>query len=120
MKESLRRAGMSSARSDESKEEFMSDIRQDRSEQFKKPLDERGNPHGGHGRRVEHDIAEQFETHTGNPLGQPGAGTSGDVVSGDMPARADMQRGQHARKGQAQSPRELNPNQPEKKREGHR
>jgi hypothetical protein len=37
-----------------------------------------------------------------------------------MPAQADMQRGQHARKGQAQSPRELNPNQPEKKREGHR
>ena len=97
----------------------MSDIRQDRSEQFKKPLDERGNPHGGHGRRVENDIAEQFETQTGNLTGSPGADTSGNAISGDMPGQTDLQREQHARKGQAQSPRELNLNQPERKREGH-
>ncbi len=98
----------------------MSDIRQDRSDEFKKPIEERGNPHGGRGRRAEQDIAEQFETQTGHPLGEAGPNTSGDQVSGDMPGNTDLQREQHARKGQAQSPRELNLNQPEKKREGHR
>jgi hypothetical protein len=34
----------------------------------------------------------------------------------DMPRNTDMQREQHARKGQAQSPRELTLNQPEKKK----
>ena len=97
----------------------MSDIRRDRSEQFKKPLDERGNPHGGHGRRAENDIAEQFETQAGNPTGNSGSATTGGAISGDMPGQTDLQREQHARKGQAQSPRELNLNQPEKKREGH-
>ena len=47
----------------------MTDYRQDRSDTFKKPLVERGNPHGGHGRRAQSKLAEQFETQTGRPLG---------------------------------------------------
>jgi hypothetical protein len=98
----------------------MSDIRQDRSDEFKKPLDERGNPHGGHSRREEEEIADQFETQTGHPLGEGSSTTSSTQVPGDMPPNTDRQRDQHTRKGQAQSPRELNLNQPEKKRDGHR
>jgi hypothetical protein len=99
----------------------MSDFRQDRSEKFKQPITERGNPHGGHGRRAEHDIAEQFETQTGHPLGERAAGAApGERPPTDAPRDTDLQRGQHARKGQAESPRELNLDQPEKKREGHR
>jgi len=101
-------------------EEMMTDHRQDRSEKFKQPLDERGNPHGGHGRRAEHDIAEHFETQTGHPLGEGSSTTPSNEMPADMPPNTDLQRDQHARKGQAQSPRELNLNQPEKKREGHR
>ena len=97
----------------------MSDMRQDRSEEFKKPLDERGNPHGGHGRRAENDIAEQFETQTGHPLGAGSSTTPGNEMPVDMPPSTDREHDQHTRKGQAQSPRELNLNQPEKKREWH-
>jgi len=99
----------------------MSDFRQDRSDEFKKPLTERGNPHGGRGRRAEAHMAEQFETQTGHPLGeQPGEAPSGERAPTEMPRDTDLQRGQHARKGQAESPRELNLNQPEKHREGRR
>jgi hypothetical protein len=98
----------------------MTDFRQDRSEKFKDQLDERGNPHGGHGRRAEKDLEEHFETQTGHPLGESGGVVSGDRMPNNMPGQTDLQRDQHARKGQAQSPRELNLNQPEKKREGHR
>lgn len=98
----------------------MSDIRQNRSDEFKRPTKERVNPHGGRGRRAEGDIAEQFETQTGHPLGASRPDTSADRVSNDMPGNTEAQREQHARKGQAQSPRELSHNQPEKKREGHR
>ena len=98
----------------------MTDFRQDRSDKFKDELDERGNPHGGHGRRAQKDFEEQFETQTGHPLGESGTDTSGDRMPEDMPRQTDPARDQHARKGQAQSPRELNLNQPEKKREGHR
>ncbi len=97
----------------------MTDFRQDRSDKFKQPLEERGNPHGGHGRRAERNIAEQFETQTGHPLGENSSNQRGDQLAGDLPPNTDLTRGQHARKGQAQSPRELNLNQPEKKKEGH-
>ena len=90
----------------------MTDDRQDRSDKFKKPSAQRGNPHGGRGRRAQNKLAEQFETQTGRPLGG-GAETSGRGVPVDSPR---LQRGQHARKGQAESPRELNLNQPERKR----
>ena len=93
----------------------MTDYRQDRSDKFKKPLAERGNPHGGRGRRAQSKLAEQFETQTGRPLGS-GAETSGRRAPSDTAPDTDHQRGQHARKGQAQSPRELNVNQPEKKK----
>ena len=93
----------------------MTDYRKDRSDKFKQPLAERGNPHGGRGRRAQKKLAEQFETQTGRPLGG-GPETSGRRMSADMPKRTDAQRGQHARKGQAESPRELNLNQPERKR----
>src|SRR5215211_5971881 len=99
----------------------MSDFRQDRSDKLKEQLDERGNPHGGRGRRAEKDLAEHFETQTGHPLGESRSDdTSGNRMPENMPGQTDLQREQHARKGQAQSPRELNLNQPEKKREGHR
>jgi hypothetical protein len=97
----------------------MSDSRPDRSEKFKHKPDERGNPHGGHGRSAEHDVAEEFETATGHPPGDGSSGTPSDKMPLDMPGDTDLQHDQHARKGQAQSPRELNLNQPEKKREGH-
>ena len=93
----------------------MTDYRKDRSDKFKKPIAERGNPHGGHGRRAQRKLAEQFETQTGRPLGG-GPATSGRSMSADMPKNKEVQRGQHARKGQAESPRELNLNQPERKR----
>jgi len=98
----------------------MSDNRQDRSEEFKGPLSERGNSHGGHGRRAEKEIAEEFETQTGHPLGAGSSTNPGNEMPVDMPANTELQHGQHARKGQAESPRELNLNQPERKREGHR
>lgn len=95
----------------------MSDFRKDRSEQFKKPFPERGNPHGGHGRRARQKIEEQFETQTGHPLGEAPAGSPpGGQIPDDLPRATDLQRGQHARKGQAESPRELNLNQPERGR----
>jgi hypothetical protein len=98
----------------------MTDFRQDKSDKFKQQLNERGNPHGGRGRRAENNIAEQFETQTGHPLGEQSSNQRGDQLTGDLPPNTDLQRDQHARKGQAQSPRELNPNQPEKNKEGHR
>lgn len=98
----------------------MTDYRQDRSDKFKQPIDERGNPHGGHGRRAARDIAEQFETQTGHPLGEQSSTMGEHELGGDMrPSETDPTGVQHTRKGQAQSPRELNLNQPEKKREGH-
>jgi hypothetical protein len=98
----------------------MTDFRQDRSNRFKQQLEERGNPHGGRGRRAENNIAEQFETQTGHPLGKNASEQRGDKLAGDLPPNTDLTRDQHARKGQAQSPRELTLNQPEKKvkREG--
>lgn len=98
----------------------MTDYRQVRGDKFKQPIDERGNPHGGHGRRAEHDIAEQFETQTGHLLGDQSAAIGADDLGGDTrPSDTDPTGVQHTRKGQAQSPRELNLNQPEKKRDGH-
>jgi hypothetical protein len=97
----------------------MTDHRQDRSDKFKGPYPERGNPHGGHGRRAERNMEEEFETQTGHPLGENASDQRGDQLAGDLPPNTDLTRGQHARKGQAQSPRELNLNQPEKKKEGH-
>ena len=93
----------------------MTDYRKDRSDEFKKPNVERGNPHGGRGRRAQNKLAEQFETHTGRPLGA-GPDTSGRRMPADTPRNTDLQRGQHARKGQAESPRELNLNQPPKRK----
>ena len=93
----------------------MTDYRQDRSEKFTKASAERGNPHGGHGRRAQSKLEEQFETQTGHPLGG-GAPESSRRNREHAPRKADLSRGQHARKGQAESPRELNLNQPERKR----
>ena len=97
----------------------MTDYRKDRSDKFKKPIAERGNPHGGHGRRAQRKLEEQFETQTGRPLGS-GSATSGRSMSAGTAKSTDVQRGQHARKGQAESPRELNFNQPERKRKRSR
>lgn len=93
----------------------MTDFRQSKSDRFKKTLNERGNPHGGRGRRAQRDLAEQFETQTGHPLGMQ-ASRPGNRVAGDIPRGTDLTRDQHSRKGQAESPRELSLNQPEKKK----
>lgn len=99
----------------------MTDFRQDRSDEFKKPFAERGNPHSGRGRRARANMAEQFETQTGHPLGElPAKAPSGKRTPAEGPRDTDLQRGQHARKGQAESPRELNLNQPRKRRGGRR
>ena len=97
----------------------MADFRQQKSKQFSKPLTERGNPHGGRGRRASEDIAEQFETQTGRELGERGA-SPGAGGAHEKRTRGGLERGQHARTGQAESPRELTLNQPEKKRRGNR
>lgn len=93
----------------------MTDYRKDRSDKFKKPIAERGNPHGGRGRRAQSKLAEQFETQTGRPLGE-GADASGSRGPAATSRGTNLQHGQHARKGQAESPRELNLNQPERKK----
>jgi len=68
------------------------------------------------------EIEEQIETRSGHPTsaGQDAesAGTGRDL--GAEFFGASPRANQHARKGQAESPRELTQNQPEKKREGHR
>ena len=97
----------------------MTDMRQDRSDKFKNPPAEGASAHGGKGRGAEREIAEQFETETGHPPGGTASDGRGDILPGDLPPDTEVHHGQHARKGQAESPRELNLNQPEKKREGH-
>lgn len=96
----------------------MTDDRKTRSKKFKEPFPERGNPHGGHGRRAQRKLEEQFESQTGHPLGERSSNQRGDKFVGDLPPNTDLTRDQHSRKGQAQSPREENLNQPEKKRKG--
>ena len=89
----------------------MADFRQRKSKQFSKPLTERGNPHGGRGRRASENIAEQFETQTGRELGERGASARAGSAD-DKRTRGGLERGQHARTGQAESPRELTLSQP--------
>lgn len=66
------------------------------------------------GNRAGEEIERAVLEGSGHPSGGP-AGGRGDQLAGDMPGNTDPQLGQHTRKGQAQSPRELTPNQPEKK-----
>ena len=66
--------------------------------------------------RAARDIAEKMEEGAGHPVGTRSASQPGSEMPVDMPRNTDMQREQHARKGQAQSPRELTLNQPEKKK----
>jgi hypothetical protein len=60
------------------------------------------------------EIEQAYVEGTGHPSGGR-SGAGGDQMPVDMPGNTDPQREQHTRKGQAQSPRELNINQPEKK-----
>jgi len=69
----------------------------------------------GRGNRAIEQIEKAHVESTGHPSGGA-AGGRGDVLPGDLPPNTDPQREQHARKGQAQSPRELTHNEPEKKR----
>lgn len=77
------------------------------------------------GQNAAREIEEQIETRSGHPTSS-GRDDSGAAAAGGRNPDADEMLGvapranQHARKGQAESPRELTPNQPEKKREGHR
>jgi hypothetical protein len=73
----------------------------------------------GSGANTAREIEEQIETRVGHPTGDQGGSADESRMREE---RADEFLGvsprshQHARKGQAESPRELNPNQPEKKR----
>lgn len=96
----------------------MTDMRQDRSDKFKNPPAEDRTAESGHGRTAEREIEKEFETQTGHPPGGSSSEGRDEVLPGDLPPNT-AHHGQHARKGQAESPRELNINQPEKKREGH-
>jgi hypothetical protein len=69
---------------------------------------------GGRGNLKGDDVEQSVIEEVGHPTGGQGGGR-GDVLQGDMPANTDPQREQHTRKGQAQSPRELNHNEPVKK-----
>ena len=66
------------------------------------------------GNRRGDEIEEAYLESTGHPSGGRSE-ARGDRMPADMPGNTDPQREQHTRKGQAQSPRELTPNQPEKK-----
>ncbi|HEY4307550.1 MAG TPA: hypothetical protein VGM82_23955 [Gemmatimonadaceae bacterium] len=69
--------------------------------------------HPAHGRGAEKEIAHEIETATGHPPREASDAQSGQMPV-DMPPSTEAHE-QHSRKGQAESPRELNPNQPEKK-----
>lgn len=79
----------------------------------------------GGGRNVARDIEREVETRSGHPT----SGTEGQQADGSNRTNeetADEFLGvsprshQHARKGQAESPRELNLNQPERKHDKNR
>lgn len=82
----------------------------DADDRARQRLNERGNTHGGRGRRAEHDIADGSRDERG---GAPGVEPDALI---SHPRIDDMTHDQHARKGQAESPRELTLNQPEKKK----
>ena len=68
----------------------------------------------GQGDQNADDIERAIVEGAGHPTGGAGGGR-GDQMQADMPGNTDPQREQHTRKGQAQSPRELTHNEPEKK-----
>lgn len=68
-----------------------------------------------HDRDLANEIGDEYESTTGHPMGSRSPTKPGDEMPVDMPPNTE--REQHTRKGQAQSPRELTHNEPEKKRE---
>jgi hypothetical protein len=77
------------------------------------------------GQNTAREIEDQIETRSGHPTSsgqeEAGAGSAGtrDAMADELLGVSPRSH-QHSRKGQAESPRELTTNQPEKKREGHR
>lgn len=78
----------------------------------------------GKGSNAARQVEREIETRVGHPTSVPPEDLPESTAARE--AQADELLGvaprshQHARKGQAESPREVNINQPEKKREGHR
>jgi hypothetical protein len=68
-------------------------------------------------RDLARDSHHETEPHTMEELAHPGRDP--DMPQEERSTGPDMEHGQHARKGQAESSRELTPNQPERKKEGH-
>jgi hypothetical protein len=68
----------------------------------------------GRGDLTADQLEESVIEKAGHPTGGQHGGR-GDMLQADMPANTDPQREQHTRKGQAQSPREMNHNEPVKK-----
>jgi hypothetical protein len=79
----------------------------------------------GTGKNAAREIEEQVETRTGHPTSRPHDEASAETGETRENLAAEFlgvspRSHQHARKGQAESPRELNLNQPEKKRDNDR
>lgn len=74
----------------------------------------------GQGTGAGRAIGEELESGAGHPVGGRNAQSSDRAMPEHMPPSTDTEHWQKDRKGQAQSPRELNLDQPEKKKEGHR
>jgi hypothetical protein len=74
------------------------------------------------GRNTEREIAGEYERRMGHPMPDRNENDEGGsiAVPGDPGPNMAPRSNQHARQGQAESPRELTLNQPEKKKEGHR
>jgi hypothetical protein len=78
----------------------------------------------GKGSNTARQVEEEIEKRVGHPTSVPPEDLPESTEVRE--AQADERLGvaprshQHARKGQVESPREVNINQPEKKREGHR
>ncbi len=86
------------------------DARAAAGDEFDRDL-ERDNRRDGHRSTMADPAAREGDTgNTGSP-GQPVSAAGDRTDQGEFP--------QHARRGQAQSPVEETPNQPERKREGH-
>ena len=81
--------------------------------------------HKGGGQNAAREIEREIETRSGHPTSEPGrqqdAGANrANEETADELLGVSPRSHQHARKGQAESPREMNLNQPERKQDKNR
>lgn len=97
----------------------MSHQSRERSQREQREREARGeNPAAEFADDLARDAHSHDAPHTMDELAHPGAHDDGrdDQPREQMATDPDDVHGQHARTGQAESPREMTPNQPEKKR----